>query len=157
MKLNPAIGRRTVLRGAAVTGAVVVAGPALAACGSDQPTAGGTTEGPVSPTSDNSGGQGAGATSEALVATADVPEGGGVVLSDPEVVVTQPKAGEFVAFSSICTHAGCPVSEVANGTINCPCHGSMFSIEDGAVVAGPAPAPLPPVQVAVDGDQVVRA
>ncbi len=92
-----------------------------------------------------------------LVATKEVPEGGGIILSDEEVVVTQPTAGEFVAFSSICTHQGCPVSEVVDGTINCPCHGSKYAIADGSVVAGPAPSPLPPVEVAVDGKSVVRA
>ena len=148
------LDRRTVLRGAAVAGAAVVAGPALAACGSDEPAATDPTAS-TSPPSD-AGGTGGG-DPEVLVATADVPEGGGVILDDPEVVVTQPTAGEFVAFSSICTHEGCPVSDVANGTINCACHGSQFSVEDGSVVAGPAPAPLPPVEVTVDGSTVVRA
>ena len=148
------LDRRTVLRGAAVAGAAVVAGPALAACGSDEPAATDPTAS-TSPPSD-AGGTGGG-DPEVLVATADVPEGGGVILDDPEVVVTQPTAGEFVAFSSICTHEGCPVSDVANGTINCACHGSQFSVEDGSVVAGPAPAPLPPVEVTVDGTTVVRA
>ena len=148
------LDRRTVLRGAAVAGASVVAGPALAACGSDEPAATDPTAS-TSPPSD-AGGTGGG-DPEVLVATADVPEGGGVILDDPEVVVTQPTAGEFVAFSSICTHEGCPVSDVANGTINCACHGSQFSVEDGSVVAGPAPAPLPPVEVTVDGTTVVRA
>ncbi len=148
--------RRALLRGMGVAGAAVAGGAVLAACGSSDST---VTSGGSSPTPDTStpGGGGGSSGAEALVSTADVPEGGGVVLSDPEVVVTQPKAGEFVAFSSICTHQGCPVNEVANGTINCPCHGSRFSIEDGSVVAGPAPAPLPPVPVAVDGGEVVRA
>ena len=148
--------RRALLRGLGVAGAAVAGGAVLAACGSNDSTA---TGGGSSPTPDTSspGGGGGNSSASALVATADVPEGGGIVLSDPEVVVTQPKAGEFVAFSSICTHQGCPVNEVANGTINCPCHGSRFSIEDGSVVAGPAPAPLPPVQVTVDGGEVVRA
>jgi Rieske Fe-S protein len=148
--------RRALLRGLGVAGAAVAGGAVLVACGGNDSTA---TGGGSSPTPDTSspGGGGGNSSASALVATADVPEGGGIVLSDPEVVVTQPKAGEFVAFSSICTHQGCPVNEVANGTINCPCHGSRFSIEDGSVVAGPAPAPLPPVQVTVDGGEVVRA
>ena len=78
-----------------------------------------------------------------LAATADVPVGGGVVLADAQLVITQPKAGTFKAFSAICTHQGCAVSTVENGTINCPCHGSEFAITDGSVVAGPAPKPLP--------------
>ena len=153
------VRRRTLLRGAGLTGAAVVAAPILAACGSDES---GTTAASPEPTvaDEPTGGAGSGGDgkdAEVLVATADVPEGGGVILDDAEVVVTQPVAGEFVAFSSICTHQGCPVTEVANGTINCPCHGSQFSVEDGTVVGGPAPSPLPAVEVTVDGTSVVRA
>jgi Rieske Fe-S protein len=157
---TPAVGRRAVLRGAAVTGAAVVAGPVLAACGSDDSTAGGTAETTAGSTPDASDGASAGdggGGAEALVATAEVPEDGGIILADQEIVVTQPSPGEYVAFSSICTHEGCPVDAIENGTINCPCHGSMFAIADGAVVAGPAPSPLAPVEVTVDGDNVVRA
>lgn len=154
------VRRRTLLRGAGLTGAAAVAAPILAACGSDEPATTGASPEPTvadEPTDGGAGSGGDGKDAEVLVATADVPEGGGVILDDAEVVVTQPVAGEFVAFSSICTHQGCPVTEVANGTINCPCHGSQFSVEDGSVVGGPAPAPLPAVEVTVDGRSVVRA
>lgn len=151
---RPTVDRRSVLRGAAIAGAALAAGPVLAACGSDQPTAADPTPTDLAP---DAGASGGGANSEVLVATADVPEGGGIILDDPQVVVTQPTAGEFVGFSSICTHAGCPVADVTNGTINCTCHGSKYAIADGAVVSGPAPSPLPPVAVTVDGDSVVRA
>ncbi len=90
----------------------------------------------------------------ATVAASDVPVGGGVVLADERVVVCQPEAGRFVAFSAVCTHAGCLVSEVKDGTVNCPCHGSRFGVDDGGVVAGPAPDPLPPHPVTVRGDVV---
>ncbi|MET9878023.1 Rieske (2Fe-2S) protein [Actinacidiphila glaucinigra] len=80
---------------------------------------------------------------EVLVKAADVPVGGGTVITDKKVVVTQPKAGEFKAFSAVCTHEGCLVNNVSDGTINCPCHGSKFRITDASVVAGPAPRPLP--------------
>lgn len=85
----------------------------------------------------------------ATVPARDVPVGGGIVLADEQVVVCQPEAGRFVAFSAVCTHAGCLVSEVSDGTVNCPCHGSRFGVGDGGVVAGPAPDPLPPHPVTV--------
>lgn len=89
------------------------------------------------------------------VPVSQVPEGGGVILPDADFVVTQPSAGEFKAFSKICTHQGCPISAIAEGTINCNCHGSKFSLTDGSVVEGPADTPLAETPTAVSGDQVV--
>jgi Rieske Fe-S protein len=77
-----------------------------------------------------------------------------VVLGERGVVVTQPSAGQFKAFSAICTHQGCTVAEVRAGTINCPCHGSRFSAVDGSVVNGPAARPLRPVAVTVAGTDI---
>jgi Rieske Fe-S protein len=54
----------------------------------------------------------------------------------------------------VCTHMGCIVNQVANGTIDCPCHGSQFSIKDGAVVGGPAPSPLPAESIKVTGNDI---
>ncbi|HYF74354.1 MAG TPA: Rieske (2Fe-2S) protein, partial [Nocardioides sp.] len=82
------------------------------------------------------------AAGEKLGSAADVPVGGGVIYADQKIVVTQPTEGEFQAFSSICTHQNCPVTAVKDGTINCTCHGSKFSIEDGSVATGPATKPL---------------
>jgi Rieske Fe-S protein len=78
-----------------------------------------------------------------LISTAAVPEGGGVILRDAGVVITQPAAGEFVGFATTCPHLGCSVRAVAAGTINCFCHGSRFRIADGSVAGGPARDPLP--------------
>ncbi|WP_432138564.1 MULTISPECIES: Rieske (2Fe-2S) protein [unclassified Streptomyces] len=91
---------------------------------------------------------------QVLAATADIPVGGGTVFKEEKVVVTQPAQGEFKAFSAICTHQGCTVNKVADGTIDCPCHGSRYRIEDGSVAAGPAPRPLPAEQIAVEGDSI---
>ena len=144
--------RRQVL----LTGGVVVAAAAVtAACGSSSSTtsssapAGGSSSTPSgsSSASDDSGGG-------TKVAVADIPVGGGVILADKKVVVTQPAAGEFKAFSAVCTHQGCAVASVANGVIVCPCHNSQFSASDGSVKGGPAPAPLASVAVTVSGDQV---
>jgi Rieske Fe-S protein len=90
-----------------------------------------------------------------LAKTGDIPVGGGVIFAAQQVVVTQPTKGAFKAFTSICTHQGCQVIEVANGTINCPCHGSKFSIKDGSVVHDPAPAPLAARKITVSGDSIM--
>ncbi|WP_037577644.1 Rieske (2Fe-2S) protein [Phaeacidiphilus oryzae] len=90
----------------------------------------------------------------ALGAASEVPVGGGKVFADAKVVVVQPTAGTYKAYSAVCTHAGCIVDKVAGGTIDCPCHGSRYRVEDGSVAAGPAPAPLAPQKVRVSGGQI---
>ena len=80
-----------------------------------------------------------------------IPVGGGTVFAAQQVVVTQPAPHQFRAFSAICTHAGCEVSGVGGGTINCACHGSAFRITDGSVANGPARRPLPTKQISTDG------
>ncbi|WP_433238794.1 Rieske (2Fe-2S) protein [Streptosporangium sp. CA-135522] len=100
---------------------------------------------------------GAGAGSQALAKTADIPEGGGKVFKDQKVVVTQPTAGQFKAFTSVCTHQGCDVASVSGGTINCPCHGSKFKIADGSVANGPASRPLTEKTITVEGDSITLA
>jgi Rieske Fe-S protein len=97
-------------------------------------------------------------TGEALGPAGEIPVGGGMIFRAARVVVTQPTRGQYRAFSAICTHVGCIVNQVTSGTIDCPCHGSQFKITDGAVVAGPAPSPLPERQIKiVDGKVVLLA
>jgi Rieske Fe-S protein len=91
----------------------------------------------------------------ALGPVADVPVGGGKVYGDAMVVVTQPVAGEFRAFTSICTHWGCQVAAVEDGQIVCRCHGSRFSASDGSVVIGPAELPLGPAAVTVEDGRLI--
>jgi Rieske Fe-S protein len=93
----------------------------------------------------------------ALAQVSEVPVGGGKILADQSVVLTQPKQGEIKAFSSVCTHEGCAVSRIENGNIVCVCHGSRFRIADGSVERGPASQPLPPVNVTVEGGSVKLA
>lgn len=143
--------RRVVLGGAAALGGAAV----LAACGGSD--AGSSTGGGTDATGGADGGSDGGSAGGELVATADVPVGGGVIVAAQKVVVTQPAEGEFKGFSSTCTHQGCQVSSVENDEIVCACHGSVFSATDGGVVKGPATAPLAEVAVSVSGDQVVLA
>jgi Rieske Fe-S protein len=146
MKINDVhVPRQHVIRGA---GLVLTVG-ALAACGdgADKPAddAAASSEAVTTPTP-------ASAPGGAIAKTADVPVGSGVIVDD--VVITQPVAGEFKGFSSTCTHKGCAVNKVADGTIDCPCHGSKFNL-DGTVAKGPATKPLESKAVSVQGDSIV--
>lgn len=130
-------------RGVLIAAGAVGAGIVVTACGGKE--------------SPPSGGQSASSettstTAPISVKAADVPVGGGVVLKDPKVVVTQPQPGEFKAFTAVCTHKQCLVSTVADGTIDCPCHGSRYSDVDGSVVKGPAEQPLTAKTVTKVGD-----
>jgi nitrite reductase/ring-hydroxylating ferredoxin subunit len=144
--------RRGVLAGVGLVGLA----SAITACGagtssSSNPVAS-TTAAPAS--SAAAGGASSPAAANALAATSKIPVGSGMIFPGPQVVVTQPTAGEFKAFSAVCTHMGCIVNQISNGTIDCPCHGSQYSITTGDVVAGPAPRPLPAKQIKVSGSSV---
>jgi Rieske Fe-S protein len=135
--------RRAVLAGAAGITAVTV----LAACGDDGDDSGSTGD-------SSTGGAAAGV----LATKADIPVGGGKIFKDGGgVVVTQPEAGKFKAFSSICTHQSCVVTDVAAGAINCKCHGSVFSAADGSVKNGPATKGLAEKTLKIDGDNISLA
>lgn len=95
------------------------------------------------------------AAGDELTTTDQVPVGGGVVLTDQKVVVTQPTAGTFEAFTAVCTHQGLTVTSVADGRIQCAHHGSSYSISTGDVEGGPAPSALAKVAIKVSGKQVL--
>lgn len=141
------VARRTVVAAAGATGL----GVALAACGSD--SADGSSDAADKPDA-KAPAEGGG---DVLAKTADIPKGGGKVFADQGVVVTQPTAGQFKAFSATCTHQGCKVKDVSDGVIHCPCHGSQFSVTDGSVKGGPATKPLPAEQIKVAGDSITLA
>ncbi|MGW1750498.1 Rieske (2Fe-2S) protein [Streptomyces sp. NPDC002092] len=151
----PAPGRRTVVAAVGVTGLAV----ALTACGSDNGSSDTSSSG-TQAGADASGGSSASSGTRggtALAKTADIPAGGGKIFKDQGVVVTQPTAGTYKAFSSKCTHQGCAVSEISNGVIICPCHKSEFSVTDGSVKKGPATQPLPAEKITVSGDSITLA
>ncbi|GHJ95442.1 hypothetical protein SNE510_49610 [Streptomyces sp. NE5-10] len=145
--------RRTVLLATAALTTATAA--TTTGCGSDDGGGGGT--GSSAPSSAGPGSAPGTAGGTPLAATSEVPVGGGTVFKDRKVVVTQPTEGEFKAFSAVCTHQGCLVDKVANGTIDCPCHGSKYRIADGAVAAGPAPRPLPAEEITVSGGTITLA
>src|SRR5271165_1587675 len=141
-------GRRALLAGAGVTCAAMLAG-----CSTHDASNGGST--PAAADTATSAAGSAPATT-ALAATSQIPDGGGKIIDGKNIVITQPQSGSFRAFTAICTHQGCIVSSVSNGTINCPCHGSRFSIKDGSVVNGPAPSPLAAIAIKVEGTSIFQ-
>ncbi|NUR31630.1 MAG: Rieske (2Fe-2S) protein [Catenulispora sp.] len=129
--------RRSVMKAAALAAVPVAGIGTVAACsssGSGKPSGGNG-----SPTS---------------VPVASVPVGGGFVDTNKLIVVTQPAAGTYKAFTAVCTHQGCTVKEIVNNQIHCPCHGSIFSAQDGSVLSGPASSPLSAMTATVNGANV---
>jgi Rieske Fe-S protein len=156
-----AVTRRNMLVGVGLTSIAVVAGCSTYGdeSAAPQPPAAARAGKPGKRGAGGNGGKGGkgakgGGGNAGIVSVADVPVGGGVVLADQQLVVTQPSEGSFVGFSAVCTHAGCVVKDVSDGTINCPCHGSKFAVADGSVVDGPAPSPLPPVALQLRGTAI---
>ncbi|MER6125970.1 Rieske (2Fe-2S) protein [Streptomyces sp. NPDC001795] len=156
----PAPARRTVVAAVGAAGLAV----ALTACSSSDNNSSSSSvsdapssqagAGASSGGSSASGSSSSGSGGTVLAKTSDIPEGGGKIFKDHGVVVTQPTAGKYVAFSSKCTHQGCAVSGISNGVITCPCHGSEFSVTDGSVKKGPATQGLPAEQITVSGDSI---
>jgi Rieske Fe-S protein len=152
--------RRALLAGAGVTCAAMLTGCTThdASSGGSTAASGGTaaSAGGGSPATGGSAATGSALPAGALAATSQVPDGGGKIIDGKHIVITQPESGSFRAFSAICTHEGCIVSSVSKGTINCPCHGSKFSIKDGSVVNGPAPSPLASIAIKVEGTSIFQ-
>jgi Rieske Fe-S protein len=138
---SPPISRRTLIIN---TGLAAAAIAGLSSC-TNYSTA------PASEPSAAASGGSSAAAGPLTVKETDIPVGSGKIFPDVQTVITQPKKGEFKAFSAVCTHQGCVVDAVTT-TINCPCHGSKYSITDGSVVNPPAPQPLPPKTIKVEGD-----
>jgi Rieske Fe-S protein len=142
------ISRQKILLGAGL-GLVTAVLAACSTYGKKPEAAGESSTTPAAPSA--SGGTAAPA-AKAIAKTSDVPVGSGVIVG--EVVVTQPSAGVFKGLSAKCTHKGCTVDKVADGTIDCPCHGSKFNL-DGTVANGPAQEPLAVENITVQGDSIM--
>ncbi|MFJ5205879.1 Rieske (2Fe-2S) protein [Streptomyces nigra] len=141
---KPGPSRRTVVAAVGAAGLAV----ALTACGSEDEASGSSTE---------QGAAAGGGGGAALAKTADIPEGGAKVFDAEKVVVSQPAAGDFKAFSTICTHQNCPMTDLKKDTLSCACHGSQFSVLDGSVKKGPATQPLPAKKIDVAGGSITLA
>lgn len=139
--MPPPTTRRTVLLATGVTALAV-------GCGG-----GGNGEGSSPGTATDTAPPSASAGRE-LASTGDIPVGGGVILKEEKIVVTQPERGGFNAFSAIRTHQHCLLADVSDGTVDCACHGSRFRITDGSVDRGPATSPLPAEQITVEGNSI---
>jgi Rieske Fe-S protein len=135
-----------VLRGGLVVAIAGVAGYVVADNSSAARKSNGSTANAYGPSSAPSG--------HLLVGVSRVPPGGGIVLANEKIVLSRNPAGQVHGFSAVCTHQGCLVDAVENGQIICPCHGSRFDAQTGAVVTGPATEPLPPVGVTVQNGGV---
>ncbi|MBO4256003.1 Rieske (2Fe-2S) protein [Streptomyces griseorubiginosus] len=136
MPARRAPSRRTVLRGAALT---PVAGLGLTACSA----AGGVTA-PATPT--------------APVELADdsgIAKGSAELYRDHNLVVSRGENGSLKAYSTICTHAGCPINKLEGTTLVCPCHGSEFDARTGKVLRSPATEPLHALPVATRNGKIV--
>jgi thiosulfate dehydrogenase (quinone) large subunit len=96
-------------------------------------------------------------------ALADLQSQGSLAFQDPAsgdpAVAVALSGGSVVAFDALCTHAGCTVTyDSGQRLLVCPCHGAQFDPAHGAaVVAGPAPTPLPSIKVQVGSDGGVYA
>ncbi|MEU9235922.1 Rieske (2Fe-2S) protein [Streptomyces subrutilus] len=143
--------RRTVL----TAGAAALAGGALTACGGgeDGTPANASASAPAPSASRPAASQEPAGADKAIAKATEVPVGGGKILKDEKLVITQPTAGNFRCFSAVCTHQGCLVNKVEDNTIVCPCHMSTFEATDGAPTKGPATRPLAEkkIKVAADG------
>jgi Rieske Fe-S protein len=89
----------------------------------------------------------------------DLPVGGSRVFEFPSVgepcLLVRLDADRFVAFGQKCTHLGCPVLyRRETGKLHCPCHEGYFNAEDGKVIAGPPPRPLPRIELERKGDEL---
>lgn len=146
MTVEPTLTRRSAL---VATSAVSGAACALALMGC-------TPEGPAEPR------QGTipaaiptGGTAHQVGKVSELPVGSTAagVANGVDVVLFRPDENTVLAYSDICTHAGCKIAPTG-AQFRCPCHGSVFMGTDGTVESGPAKLPLPRYAAAIDGEWI---
>ncbi|SDK88537.1 Rieske (2Fe-2S) protein [Streptomyces indicus] len=130
--------RRTVLKGAALAG---TAGLGAAACSTESDLGHAENPTPTAPVD--------------LGAASAVPAGSSKLFREQRLLVTCAEDGTYTALSAQCTHAGCVLDKIEGDEANCPCHGSRFSVTNGAAVKGPASVPLPKVPVRVENGKLI--
>ncbi len=135
----------------ALSGIVAAIGRLVPASGKQPGSSVGSLKGSTKGGSGAGGGAAAKGTRIGLAS--QVPVGGAATFTDPAqgvpAYVVQPTKGQFVAFSAVCTHAGCTVQfDQAQTAFVCPCHGSAYNATTGAVIQGPSVTPLPRIAVA---------
>lgn len=138
----PCLSRRRALGALSLgaTGAV-----ALSACGS--------------PEDEGYGDADAVPATDGAVPLSEIPENATTIVNfggqRPFVAVVRGTGEDIHAMSGYCTHHGCAVA-LKDDELDCPCHGSVFDATTGEVKRPPAPEPLPPVKVEIDGDSLRR-
>ena len=96
----------------------------------------------------------------AVARVSDVPVGGVKIFQYPtpqdNCILVRLGENRFVAYSQKCTHLSCAVYYSAqHRRLECPCHEGYFSIDDGRVLQGPPPRPLPRVALDRKGDELI--
>jgi nitrite reductase/ring-hydroxylating ferredoxin subunit len=95
-----------------------------------------------------------------IAAASEVPPGSVRLFAYPgphdPCILIHTAAGRFLAYGQKCTHLSCAVyCDAARGTLECPCHNGRFGLEDGRVLAGPPPRPLPRILIERRGDDII--
>lgn len=93
----------------------------------------------------------------AVAKTDEVPEDGllSVTVDEADVLLAN-VGGGYRAIGDVCTHAQCSLADgwVEDGTVVCACHGSVFDLESGEAVMGPATESEPVYDLRVEGDEI---
>lgn len=90
----------------------------------------------------------------------EIPIGGAKIFQYPTdvapCILIRRDETTYVAYSRICTHNSCPLFyRPDENALECRCHGGLFSIADGSVLAGPPQRPLPRIPLEIRDNEIV--